>query len=254
MSSDLIIGGLLGIIAAMFMGLTLGAIIGAIYFFTNKDYKYKIRVRNMSGGKAVIEILKGKRMKHPLLGECYYVPALKSQKRHILPYHGSAYEMPISGKKWFVPFTYYDGEYTPELYDPFSGEEELDKIVRKQDLTPDELAKLSDKERDDAFFKVRRKVRVFILRPVNKAIRKWVLDADRAIEQENMLKLNWFERNKDFIMLTVMCLIAGVVCFMMILFSAQYGMHVIDHPAATPQWAIDMLNASLNATGMPRLG
>lgn len=254
MSSDLIIGGLLGMIAAVFFGMVIAGLWALIYFVSNRDYKYTVRIRNMTGGKAIMELHKAKKLNHPKLGECYYVPSLKSQKRHLLPYHGSSYELPISGKKWFVPFTYFDGEYTPEEFEPHSLKVQREVIVKVSDLTDVEKAiveKRNPKELLDDFVKIMREKSVFILRPVNKAIRKWVLDADRVINEENELRLSWFERNKDFIMLTVMVIIAGVVCFLMILFSAQYATNLVNHPAATPQWAIDLLNASLNSSHVP---
>ena len=236
MMADLVIGGLMGMVAAFVLLGTMAVIAWLVWWLMNKDYKYIMRIRHISGGKAVITQVQAKKVNDPLLGICYYAPSLKKNKRHLLPYLGSEYEIPLTtGKKWYVPFSDYSEEYMPETFDPLSKPEEYQVIEE-------------DKNNKGSFIKVKKVMQTYILRPVNKSIRKWVLDADRAANEENDIRLSWFERNKEFILMVVLMVLTGIICFMVILFSFQYGTHVVDTPAATPQWAIDLLNATLNNT------
>lgn len=230
MLSDLILGAFLGLFGGLIVLMFLAGLIWVVWWIVNKDYKYRVRVRNMTGGKAVVEWHKAKKIKHPLLGEAYYIPSLKSQNRPHVPFLGSQYELPMRNK-WYVPVTFYDGEYVPEEFDPFTQTIEREVIKEIKPLV---------------FEKILEKVRVFILRPVPKSIRKWVLDADKVANEENPIKLSWFERNKEFIAIVILLIIVGIVCFIMILFSFQYGVEVINNAPQTPAWAIDLLNASIN--------
>jgi hypothetical protein len=235
--TDLVIGVVLGGVGAIFIGFIVTVFIYIIWVIVNNDYKYIVRIRNMTGGKAVIEMHKAKKINHPKLGESYYIPKLKTQKRHLLPYHGSSFELPITGKKWYVPFTYFNGEYTPEDFDPYSTE--IEKTFIK------ETSK-------GVFEKVTEKVKFFILKPVNKAIRKWVLDADRVCNEENVMRLSWFERNKDFIIMMAVIIVVGVICFMAIIFAFQYASNVVTLQAQTPDWVQQLLtNSSLSANDAP---
>lgn len=230
MIADLLIGGFMGFFACLLLLIVCAGIFAAIYFTVNKDYKYYIRIRNMSGGKAVMQWVKAKKIKHPKLGLAYYMPKLKSQNMALAPCFGSEYEYPL-GKRWHVALTYYSEEWAPERYDPMSSKVEHEIIKQTS---------------PGVFQKIKEEIPVYILRPVPKSIRKWILDADRISNEENPIKLSWFERNKEFIAIVVIAILTTVICFMAILFSFQYGIEVINNPPQTPQWAIDLLNASLN--------
>jgi len=236
MIADLIIGGFLGFFACIILLATMAGIGFGVYYVMNKDYKYRIRIRNMSGGKAVMQYVKAKKIKHEKLGLAYYMPKLRGQNMSLAPCFGSEYEYP-QGKGWHVALTYYSEEWCPEVFDPMSSPVEREII---KETSP------------GVFEKVKEVTKVYILRPVPKSIRKWILDADRISNEENPLKLSWFERNKEIIAIVVIAILTCVICFMAILFSFQYGIEVINNPPITPQWAIDLLNASVsNSANVP---
>lgn len=238
MITDLIIGIVIGVIGFIFFAGLLIIISWAIWYTVNKDYKYRVRIRNMSGGKAVMEWVKAKKIKHEKLGEAYYMPSLTKENRSLAPVLGSEYEFPL-GKKWYVALTYYSGEYAPEKFEPTS--ETIKRDVIEED--PDKVG---------FFRKVTKDIQIYILRPVPKSIRKWVLDADKVANSENMIKLSWFERNKEIILIIVLAIITGALCIMALLFTFQYTTAVATNVQPTPQWAIDLLNYSItNSTGAP---
>ena len=220
--TSLLFGGILGA-----MGIIVFAMgIGLIFVITRLEYKYYIRIRNFTGGKAVCEYFWAKKIRHKELGEVYCIPKLAKEKRQYLRYLGSEYELPYKNKKYTVHMTWCNGEYTPETFE--------DVIIEKKEvINPD----TNEKETIT--------IKRFIVRPVSKLMRQFIINNDRVVEAETELDLTWWDKNKWIVFGLIMAIIFAGVCITMFVYSYQYSIEMMTTSGNPPSWVANLLN---NAT------
>lgn len=222
--TSLIIGLFLGIMGICVFGLGLGL----LFLLTRLEYKYYIRIRNFTGGKAVCEYFWAKKIRHPELGEVYCIPKLAKEKRQYLPFIDSKYELPYKNKKYTVHMTWYNGEYTPEDFEDIVKE-------TKEIIDPVTLLK-----KEVTFSR-------FIIKPVSKLMRQFIISNDRVVEQETEMQMTWWDKNKWIIFGLIMGIIFAGVCITMFVYAYQYSVEMMTQSGNPPAWVQQLLtNATQN--------
>jgi hypothetical protein len=259
----------------LFLGMFIGGAISLIFFIfvvgiiwfvrlmLDKDLKYLLKVINYTGGQPTIEEYKAKKVFNKMIGECYFVPALKKQKRQYFVYLGTKYEYPTKKNKFVVIFVDRDGDRVPIEFNP-TVVESRELILNYLQLTSEEIGSLSPKDREyvdkihdrsKAFVKIIRKVKIDVLNPVPKNIRKFIIDNDRQIAQENPGDLGFWEKyGKDIMTISFIAVVGGVLIFLTI-FAYQHADKVLASAQSAPAWAQSLINATQqNISIGPRLG
>lgn len=222
--TSLLFGVILGGMGIMVFALA----IGLLWLMARMEYKYYIRIRNFTGGKAVCEYFWAKKIRHKELGEVYCIPKLAKEKRQYLPYLGSVYELPYKNKKYTVHMTWYNGEYTPEDFEDLVTEE-------KEIINPDTNQKET------------LRITRFIIRPVSKLMRQFIINNDRVVEQETELDPTWWDKNKWIVFGLIMAIIFAGVCITMFVYSYQYSIEMMTKSGNPPAWVANLLaNATTN--------
>lgn len=218
------------------MGLAVFAIaIFALYILTRMEYKYYVRIRNMTGGKDVYEYKWAKKVNHPKLGTVYLIPSYKKENRPYIPFIDSKYEHPYKNKKFSISVIWYNGEYAFEDFDPI--------IKEKVDvINPETLVKES------------KEICRFVLRPVPKMMRQFVLEQDRVVNSETDDNLTWWDKNKWIVFGLIMGLIFAGVCLTMIVYSYQFSADLITQSAQVPAWMQNILSNQTVAMAPPPVG
>ena len=101
---SIIIGCLIGAGVLLFIGV----IVFAFWFLHKSQYKFKVKITNVSEGRATIAILDCKLGQSPTLGQVLESNRLKSiTGMDKIPYFGTSSTYPLSGgfAKWYVPLS-----------------------------------------------------------------------------------------------------------------------------------------------------
>lgn len=262
MAVDLFLGMILGGAVAFVVMLFIIGVIWFVKLLLDKDLKYLIKVINYTGGQPTVEEYKAKKVMNKHMGEVYFIPALKKQKRQYLVYLGSKYEYPTKKGKYVVIFVDRDGDRVPIEFNP-TVTEQREMILNYKFLTKEELENLPDKDKEylskakdknQTFFKVTREIKVDVLRPVPKNIRKFIIDNDRQIAEENPADLTWWDKNKQEVVMLAMIAIIGAVLIFVTIFAYQHADKVLASAQAAPAWAQSFVNASQANVAIPKLG
>lgn len=225
MDVNLILGIVLGGIAAFFFFLLMTVVIWLFWIMHQAKYNRLIRIKNITAGKPVAEFYKGRFIKHPKLGDCYEVPKLRREGRQFIQFFGSTYEYPTNKSRVkFVPVTFYNNVYAPEKYE-WSQEIEIEAIEKN----------------GRKYEKVIKKVYQPIVTPLKSSMRQFNLAADKAIEEEYNVPVGWFERNKAVILSLGMIFLTVVLCIMLIVFTYQSAADGLFSRA--PEWVQPILDA-----------
>lgn len=226
--TSFLIGAILGCMGIVVFGVG----IFILFLLTRLEYKYYVRIRNFTGGKAVCEYFWAKKIRHPDLGEVYYIPKLIKEKRQYLRFVDSRYELPYKNKKYTLHYTWYNGEYTPEDFE--------DVIIEEREvLNPVTMLKET------------KKIERFIIRPVSKLMRQFVIHSDAVIEKETEVQMTWWDKNKWIVFGLIMGIIFAGVCITMIIYAFQFSNELLQAGNTAPPWLQSVLNASTNGMAPP---
>lgn len=205
---------IVGVVYGILIGLILCIIGGGAFLFWDimdkKKYNRVIRIKNWTAGKPFVEIVRGQLTKHPELGMVYYIPKLKKESRHYIQYFGSDKEYPSTrSTEYFVPVSFLNGTYSPEVYDPYF-EEEKDVIIYN--------------ESTKKYEKTTQKIKNFIVKPIKASIRQFNLSADTQIKDEFKEKQTFWDKYGGQIMGFGLGVIMAGIGLIAMIFLIQAGM------------------------------
>lgn len=257
-----------------FLGFLIGGFVASAFFIIaivavwlfnmmhNAKYNRIIKITNKTGGKDVVEWWKGCLMKHKVLGDVYYVPALKKEDRHYIPFTGKSDEYPTNKpRQQFVPLTFLDGTYAPEKHQ-HTEEVEIDVIEKRYgDLSEEEYLKipLSEREKNKTLYKVsfhriKKKVTSYIIKPTKYSMRQFNLMMDTSIKDDFFLNPGFWDKYGGLVVAFGLVLMASVVSIVMIVFAYQWG---VDISQNIPEWMQTFLQsfaANSGAAAPPTMG
>jgi hypothetical protein len=240
MAMTLMTGLIYGVLGTTIFFIVLIGIIFLIKIMSDTKYKYFIKITNITGGKETIEYYYGTKLNHPEHGDVYYVPKLKKEKRHYIPYTSSKYEYPVAGRKnIYVPLVFDTNVYHPETMDAFE-EREIEKIIKS----------INPETKKAEFKKIKQKIREYITKPVKLSMRSWVLRNDSIIKDEYQLVPSWWEKHGHLVLSAAIIGFTVIVCVMMIIFSYQLSQDLLSNQA--PAWVQNVLQ-SVDANVAPPL-
>jgi hypothetical protein len=218
-----------------FFGLFIvGGFATLIYLINQSAFNRLIRITNWTAGKPYVEWYWAKKQKHPELGDVYFVPKLKRDKRQYIPYFGSDKKYPTNrNKKMYVPVTYYNGIYVPESYDP-SSEQEIEVIESHTEID-------AKGKEITTFKKTKKKLSIFISKTIPQSNRMFYLKSDVEIEREFAKNDGWWSKYGTTVISIAMLLITAVVCAVMIIFSYETTGKILSN--ATPSWVQTLIDA-----------
>jgi hypothetical protein len=94
-------------------------------------------------------------------------------------------------------------------------------------------------------------IKRFIIRPVSKLMRQFVIHSDAVIERETEIKMTWWDKNKWIVFGLIMGIIVAGVCITMIVYSFQYSNSLIEAGSQAPPWIQGLLNATQSGLAPP---
>jgi len=217
-----------GILGTFFLMMFIGGIIFVGYLLNRQIYNRQIRIKNWTAGKPYVEVYWGRVEKHKTLGDVYYIPKLKNQERHYIPYFGGKYEYGTNkGKIFYVPLSFYNGSYSPEQYDPYHIEE-------KETIYKTESGE---------WVKGMQKIQTFITKPVKASISQFVMEADTSIKDEFDIKPGWWEKYGGYVLTFIIVFAGAAVSIIFVIFGYKMGIDSSQIPA----WAQHVLEKTVTA-------
>lgn len=229
-----------GIFATTLFFILAIVIVWLMMMIHNQQFNRQIRITNKTAGKDLAELYRAKLINHKTLGEVYYIPALKKEKRHYVPYYGKQYEYPTNKNKLsYVPLSYYNGTYAPEGY--AHTEEEKQEVIRlfingvneKEFHLLPENDKRRDKPHKLEYRKVEETIEKNIIKPTKYSMRHFNLEMDTAIKDDFFLMPGFWDRYGGYILSFGLAMSGAIVAIIMIVFAYQWGVDVSQN---APEW------------------
>lgn len=217
----------MGGFVTFFLGFIIGGFVFLFYIINQQTFNRLVRITNWTAGTPYVEWYRGKKMRHKELGEVYYIPKLKREKRQYIPYFGTDKEYPTNkSRQMYVPVTFWNGTYVPEKYDPYTEQEmEVIEPVIEKDAKGNEIT---------IFKKIKKKMTVFISKTIPQSNRMFYLKSDVEIEKEFAKDAGFWEKYGATIASVSMSLITGIVCVVMVVFAFETVSEILSQ--STPAW------------------